>query len=865
MMSLCSRRAARRAPGTAGRRGGTRPGMTLMEVMIATAVISIGVLGMIASFNYINRGMQSAKGRSLANNLAQEKVEVLKNESYYRVLVTTATASDTNFDTPYTYDDYPNGSETLNVGGMNFTRRVWIRKVNESPSGALQYFNWNDPDTGLKEVLVYVTWFAGGEWKKVELRNLVMNPDRLNMTASFYGTVEDDSSDPIEGAIVRVQENPSRYAETDVDGNYSITLETGTYTMLATKTGYFSSVSPGYTVDDASPDQEHDFELPMMSSGTIYGYVYKQPDHLVISNVVGATVTATGHTEWVEVYNPTTWTWTMSTGLGTGNEKIILRYKETSTPENPLDFDYRTTTLAPDHYYLFANTGTVTAGGVTRAADAMWSWNGAWSDQDDTIKTGTVGVGPSKGGFVQLLDDSTGDVYDTLGWNAYNQPWPDYYPDEKEYFGMYYLVHASTWPRNYMGLMEDMSFTRYTGSSYVLDPSSASCHDSNRNYVDFKTSTPIAVGPRNTSDSAPCGQGFPAEGAVVFVDDGLSPVDVASSNGYFYIRPVSTGSWTVYMSSGVVYSSVAYYGGTTNNYYDWVGYQYISSPTAYGYVKGRVTDVDGFSLSDIRVAAGDKEVLTDFSGRYTLPAEPGEQTVYANHQTYDPTYIETSSIGVIVPLGEVASGDVDFTLLQGGKLSGWVTTNGTDPLPNIPVSAYDGGLEMGNGISDTDGYFTIWGSGISAGTYDVIPQLDSGESYSLEASTAPYPVVLGAGVDLFVGTYTVSGAMGEITGDVTLNGEDMTTGVLIYATSGTITGSPVMPPEINSTLRSGSVDYYAVSSDAQGHYELPVRGGYDYNVYAWYTSWSGDAPSTDVKTSTTAVTAGASSTVNFSW
>ena len=88
-----------------------RKAVTLVELMIAVAIMYIGILGMVGAFKFFNVGIQSAKTKSLANNIAQERIEYLKNRSYYRVLVTTETASpaDTNFNPPMVYDAYPNG------------------------------------------------------------------------------------------------------------------------------------------------------------------------------------------------------------------------------------------------------------------------------------------------------------------------------------------------------------------------------------------------------------------------------------------------------------------------------------------------------------------------------------------------------------------------------------------------------------------------------------------------------------------------------------------------------------------------------------------------------------------------------------
>ena len=69
--------------------------------------------------------------------------------------------------------------ENINVGGINFERRVWIRKIAEDVDGNLMHFDWDDPDTGLKEIYIYVLWKESGDWKKLELKNVKENPDRV--------------------------------------------------------------------------------------------------------------------------------------------------------------------------------------------------------------------------------------------------------------------------------------------------------------------------------------------------------------------------------------------------------------------------------------------------------------------------------------------------------------------------------------------------------------------------------------------------------------------------------------------------------------------------------------------------------------
>ena len=827
----------------------SRPGITLVELMVAMVIMSVGVLGMVGAFKYFNVGIQSAKTRSLANNIAQERVEYLKNRSYYRVLVTTQTVpADTNFDPPMVYDHAPNGEEIVNVGGINFTRRVLIRKVNENPGGGLDPVGWDDPDTGLKEIKVIVAWYERGEWRKLEVTNLRENPARINKTSIIKGYAKTSLNVPVEGVIVRAQERPSMYGETDAAGYYNFSIEAGSYTLLAVKDGWFPATLPQFSLAAGETSGDENFTMTQMSSGTILGKVYVT-DHLVISQVVGGTVTATGDTEWVEVYNPTTWTWTMATGLGTGaNELVRFAYKESAAVLMLPDIDYRAVSLAPNGYFLFANTGTVTAAGQTLQADAVYDIDSNWGNQDDVIVTGS----PSPAGYVALRGAAASPVYDTVGWDATGNGIGGKQLAE-EFEGE--SIEQS------IGFEPGEAYTRKTTSSGVT-PGLGRCYDTSDNNEDFSGARPFSSLPHNSAQTEVCNSGTPASGALVFADDGLSTPVAADSDGEFNLTNVSTGAWTVYASTGLSFSSVAFYGGTSNSFVANTGSVRLSTETAYGYVTGRVTDMAGTALPGIKMfSAGSDQVATNSSGRYTIPVATGIITVVANYQSQSPSYVEISSVDIAVGLGEVVK-DVDITLYYGGRISGRITTNGVDPLPGIPVVGIKDDVEQGNGISDSDGYFTISGSGISTGTYVVVPQLETGEASTPSSTT----VTVAAGATAFSSTFSVTGAFGYVTGAITNGaGKPITTGVLIYVTTATLTAGSY-PPDITPTLRAGTGVYYAASSSALGKYNIPVKGGYTYNVYAWYTTWSGTTPNTVPKQALgVAVTPGQTVVRDFSW
>ena len=120
-----------------------------------------------------------------------------------------------------------------------------------------------------------------------------------------------------------------------------------------------------------------------------------------------------------------------------------------------------------------------------------------------------------------------------------------------------------------------------------------------------------------------------------------------------------------------------------------------------------------------------------------------------------------------------------------------------------------------------------------------------------------------------VSTFTVTNGLAQITGRVLVaaTSTPITTGVLVVATTATI-ASATPPPITGSAGGSCSPCYYQGASDASGSYTLSVRSSTStaYNLYGWYTTFSGTTPSTVKKSYSVAVnTAGAPVAQNLSW
>ncbi len=333
-------------------------GLTLIELMVTSAVISIGVVAMMASFRYITTSIQYSKGKSLGNNLVTEQVEKLKNLQYYSLLVTTTNISSVNsFASPLVYDlgNYP--PQTLIQGGISFTRYTRIDFAYQYGT-AITTAPYTTNDTGLKMITVYVVWKDDRGLQYQEIHNLMANPAANALNASFTGTVTDSSGGgPVAGAVVKTIDNPNFYgiAATGT-GQYSVSVSSGNYTLNCSSQGYFSADKPGTVASGGSTPVN--FTLTKMASGTASGYAYVNT-HLVVSEVVISTDT---NVEYVEIYNPTPSPINIGTVWPSRTVDLYIFDPSNNTQPTsglqPVPLIYISTYVPAYQYYLFANTTT---------------------------------------------------------------------------------------------------------------------------------------------------------------------------------------------------------------------------------------------------------------------------------------------------------------------------------------------------------------------------------------------------------------------------------------------------------------------------------------------------------------------------
>ena len=155
-----------------------KQGFTLIEVLIALTILSIGVLAVAAMQIGAIKGNTSASGLTEASTLAQDKLEELLGVNYDDPVI-----SDVNGD--------GTGQDTDNDGIDNDGGNFGLHELNhlsspdfpdDSPDYPWQYTGptgiqygiaWNIavdlPVTETKTIKVNVSWFENGRWRLVSL------------------------------------------------------------------------------------------------------------------------------------------------------------------------------------------------------------------------------------------------------------------------------------------------------------------------------------------------------------------------------------------------------------------------------------------------------------------------------------------------------------------------------------------------------------------------------------------------------------------------------------------------------------------------------------------------------------------------
>src|ERR1700739_4408422 len=97
-------------------------GISLIEVMIAVLVLTVGILALLSSFDAAQRLTLTAERRSALTHIAQRQIEQLESVSYERLAMTAAPTHSAEANNPDRYFDFntPMVCKEATVGGGGF-------------------------------------------------------------------------------------------------------------------------------------------------------------------------------------------------------------------------------------------------------------------------------------------------------------------------------------------------------------------------------------------------------------------------------------------------------------------------------------------------------------------------------------------------------------------------------------------------------------------------------------------------------------------------------------------------------------------------------------------------------------------------
>lgn len=853
-------------------------GTTLTELIVATVIMSVGILGLFGAFRFITRSVFVSRGQTLANNLTQERIEYLKNINYYGLLITTAAAVDNDFTPGLDYDTVSYPPEIISIAGMTFTRYTYVNMA-QVDDDLITTVGANYPDTGMKLITVHVVWYDNGVKKKWTLKNLLENPYVNPLDATITGTITKATGGGLQGAVVSVEQNPDWNATTDASGNFNFKVYHGTYSVRASSSGYYDAISTSQVVAKGG-SKSYSLSLVQIATGSVAGIAWYNTD-LVFSQVVANTFTYVHdglqtEVEYFELFNPTTYAMNIGDNGGSYPKPFTFWYYDDLgdtryiawTSQDPPFWTrqtYVSTYVAPGSYYTIANSSYFCVNSTWVYAD-MYYYNTAagtaGTEHVDLLKNDRAG-----GLYLMRYPYSWGsNPSDVIGWADNDTAFPAVYegtpiPD----------IGAGN---DGLGTPAGKQIVRVSspGISMAGIDYYARVYDSGSNYRDwlytYNAGPTFFYTPYTMSRGTfPIVSGKPAIGAYVSASD-------TNSN--------STTTWTAYITSGTLFLPYAPYvlrGVSTGTWEigfghatGWPFYQTLmnsvtsvtvtqnvitSIPTAIstpvwsatnhfhvqltsqsgmGFVRGTVTGGSGATpLSSIRVEGGGNAKLTGSNGQYFMSVASGSVVLIANPNNLNGAYIQS-----VVPVTVSSSAITvqNFSLSLGGRITGYATS-GTTPLSNIVFSATKDGSQAGTSTTDASGNFTI--RNLSTGTYIVEPVLEVGQDVSPNDKT----VVMTTTGAWFSSTFTVSGAFGNIYGSVTDASGLVTSGALLVASTSSISSTP---PSVVGSSAPAMTPYYMVSSKADGTYTMPVRGSNTYYLSVYVPVISGASVSITTKT-----------------
>ncbi len=132
----------------------SQKGFTLIEILIAIAILGYVILAVIGLFQYTTLSTKASEFSTLATSYAREQMEDIKHRDFDSIPVSTWTAEQ---------------SALGQKGNLIFTRQVTVTYMDVSSGVLITSVSATD----LKRIEVRLTWTERGEAREVVLTSLV--------------------------------------------------------------------------------------------------------------------------------------------------------------------------------------------------------------------------------------------------------------------------------------------------------------------------------------------------------------------------------------------------------------------------------------------------------------------------------------------------------------------------------------------------------------------------------------------------------------------------------------------------------------------------------------------------------------------
>ncbi|RJQ32382.1 MAG: hypothetical protein C4562_03245 [Actinobacteria bacterium] len=216
-------------------------GSALAEVMVSLLILQAILVAIVPSFMYSNEQTGKNRCKTIAYNLANEKMEYIKSLPYDSVGIGYDSNGDRQIGNP---DGVLRSSENINREGYNFQVRLWVNWVDDPFDDVAP----TDSDSrDYKQVKLIITELSGLLPKVITMYTNItrQSQEQIAEGGNIHVTVVKLDGTPIEDVDINIIDGPSspKHDLTDASGQCLFpvldpSVEDGDYVLTASKEGY---------------------------------------------------------------------------------------------------------------------------------------------------------------------------------------------------------------------------------------------------------------------------------------------------------------------------------------------------------------------------------------------------------------------------------------------------------------------------------------------------------------------------------------------------------------------------------------------------------------------------------------------------